>query len=160
MAKPPVVEPKEIERAVKVARATGSQGVRNAALVYMLFVSAMTPAEIARLTVDDYLRADGSVRKRHIVRAEISYNGYERPFRWSNLPLVGAIDEYLSWRVVNMVGLGTEGRYRGLDPHSALFQNGRTPVDLRPLHISRMAFAGNLRWSSRRCSRSCSSRPE
>ncbi len=127
MAKPPVVEPADIERAVKIARVTGSQGVRNAALVYMLFVSAMTPAEIARLTVDDYLRADGSLRKRHIVRAEISYNGYERPFLWSNQPLITAIDEYLGWRLENMVGLGTPGRYRGLDPHSALFQNGRTP---------------------------------
>ena len=127
MAKPPVVEPKDIDIAAKIARVEGSQGIRNAALIYVLFGTAMTPGEISKLTVDDYLRANGTVRKQHLVRAEISYNGYERPLRWSNPKVVAAIDDYLEWRIKNKVGLGTEGRYRSLDPHSALFQNGRTP---------------------------------
>lgn len=127
MAKPPVVEPREIDIAAKIARGEGSQGLRNAALLYVLFGTAMTPGEISRLTVDDYLRANGTVRKQHLVRAEISYNGYERKLRWSNEKVVGAMDEYMAWRLENKVGLGTEGRYRGLDPHSALFQNGRSP---------------------------------
>jgi len=131
MAKPPVVEPKDIDIAAQIARGEGSQGVRNAALLYVLFGTAMTPGEISKLTVDDYLRANGTIRKQHLVRAEISYNGYERPLRWSNAKVVAAMDDYVTWRLDNKVGLGTEGRFRGLDPHSALFQNGRSPGGFR-----------------------------
>jgi site-specific recombinase XerD len=126
MSKAPVVEDKDLEHAVKVARITGSQGVRNAALLYTLFGVALTPAEISKLTVHDYLQPDGTVKKRHLVRAEIAYNKQERPLYWANPKLVASIDEYLEWRVESQVGIGTPGGYRGLDPHSALFQNGRS----------------------------------
>lgn len=126
MSKAPVVEDNDLEHAVKVARITGSQGIRNAALLYTLFGVALTPAEICKLTVHDYLQADGTVRKRHLVRAEVAYNGHQRPLYWANPKLVAAIDAYLNWRVETQLGLGTPGMYRGLDPHSALFQNGRS----------------------------------
>lgn len=126
LAKPPVVEPKDIEHAVKVARVTGTHGIRNAALLYVLFGTGLTAGEIGRLTTHDYCDSKGSTRRKCIVRAEISYNGYERALFWSNKKIVDAIDAYLAWRVDNSVGLGTPGRYRDLDPHSALFHNGRS----------------------------------
>lgn len=126
MAKPPVVEPKEIDVAAKIARVSGANGLRNAALIYTLFASALTPAEIGRLVVHDYCATDGKTRRKCIVRQEISYNGYSRPLYWSNTKLTTAIDEYLEWRVKNTVGLGTPDRYRGLDPHSPLFTKGLT----------------------------------
>lgn len=75
----------------------------------------------------DYCNAEGKPRRKCIVRQEISYNGYDRKLYWANAKLVAAIDDYLAWRVENKVGMGTPGRYRGLDPHSPLFQNGRSP---------------------------------
>lgn len=126
MARPPVVELKDINHAVSVAKASGSQGVRNAALLYVLFATGLTPGEIGRLVVHDYCAADGKVRRKCIVRAEISYNGYARALYWANTKLTAAIDEYLAWRLENTVGLGTPDRYRGLSPMSPLFVNGRT----------------------------------
>lgn len=126
MAKPPVVSPSDIEHAVKVARVSGANGLRNAALLYTLFATALTPGEIGRLVIHDYCAADGKTRRKCLVRQEISYNGYSRALYWSNSKLVAAIDDYLAWRVENKVGLGTPDRYRGLDPHGPLFVNGRT----------------------------------
>lgn len=126
LAKPPVVEPKEIDVAAKIARASGANGLRNAALLYALFATALTPAEIGRLVVHDYCSTDGKTRRKCLVRQEISYNGYSRALYWANTKLTQAIDEYLAWRLTKMVGLGTPDRYRGLDPHSPLFINSKT----------------------------------
>lgn len=126
MAKPPVVEPKDLEHAVKVARVTGSQGMRNVALLYTLFGTGLTPSEIGALRVADVLTSQGEINRKSMVRAEISYNGYERTLYWSNDKLRHAMDEYLTWRSENRIGEGTAGRFRNLDPHSFLFINGRT----------------------------------
>ncbi|MCK9987768.1 MAG: integrase/recombinase XerD [Azoarcus sp.] len=126
MAKPAVVEPKHLEHAAKVARVTGSQGVRNVALLYTLFGAGLTPGEIAALRVADCVSTNGEVKKKSLVRAEIAYNGYERTVYWTNAKLTQALDDYLDWRVEHQVSLGTTGRFRGLDPHSFLFINGRS----------------------------------
>lgn len=126
MAKPAVVEPKDLDHAVKVARVTGSQGVRNAALLYTLFGTGMFPSEIQALRVADVLTSTGEIKRKSLVRAEISYNGYERTLYWSNQKLKQALEDYLNWRVEHKAGIGTPGRFRGLDPHSFLFINGRT----------------------------------
>lgn len=126
MPKPPVVEDRDLQHTVDVARGTGTYGIRNAALLYVLFGTMMTPAEISKLKTDDYLKADGTVRKKHLVRAEISYNEKSRPLYWVNPKLIASVDAYLSWRFQNGIGIGTEGRFRGLDPHSPLFHNARS----------------------------------
>lgn len=128
MPKPAVVEPRELEHACKVARVTGSQGVRNAALLYTLFGTGMFPSEIGALRIADVLSSQGEIKRKSLVRAEISYNGYERTLYWSNEKLRRALEDYLNWRVEHQVGAGTPGRFRGLDPHSFLFVNGRTGV--------------------------------
>lgn len=126
MAKPPVVEPRDLEHAVKVARVTGSQGVRNAALLYTLFGTGLTPSEIGALRVADVVSSQGEIKRKTLVRAEISYNGYERTLYWSNAKVRQALEDYLAWRCETRVGPGTPGRFRDLDPHSFFFINGRT----------------------------------
>ena len=126
MSKPAVVEPKDLEHACKVARVTGSQGVRNVALLYILFGTGMYPSEISALRVADVVTSKGDLKRKTLVRAEISYNGYERVLYWSNAKVKQALEDYLNWRVEHSAGLGTAGRFRGLDPHSFLFINGRT----------------------------------
>ncbi len=45
MPKPPLVEDKDLQHAVDVARVTGTYGVRNAALLHVLFGTMMMPAD-------------------------------------------------------------------------------------------------------------------
>jgi hypothetical protein len=126
MAKPPVVESRDLDHAVRVARVTGSQGVRNAALLYTLFGTGLMPSELAALRVADVVSSQGEIRRKSLVRGEIAYNGYERTLYWSNSKVRNAIEDYLAWRIEHQVGMGTPGRFRGLDPHSFLFINGRS----------------------------------
>lgn len=126
MAKPPVVEPRDLEHAIKIAKVTGSQGVRNVALLYTLFGTGLTPSEIGALRVADLVSTGGELKKKTLVRAEISYNGYERVIYWSNTKVRVAMENYLSWRSTNQIGAGTPGRFGDLDPHSFFFINGRT----------------------------------
>lgn len=126
MAKPPVVEPRDLEHAVKVSRVSGSQGVRNAALLYTLFGTGLTPSEIGALRVADVVTTHGEIKRKTLVRAEISYNGYERTLYWSNAKVRQALEDYLAWRRTNQIGAGTPGRFGDLDPHSFFFINVRT----------------------------------
>jgi integrase len=92
------------------------------ALLHVLFGTALTPREIALLRVDDYLTESGERRKEWRVRAEIAYNGHERPLYWVNAKLTKALDAYLDERL--QAGHGVSSRtaaYRGLDQESALF---------------------------------------
>lgn len=129
VAKAVIVEDREFEHAVKVARVTGRNQVRDVALLHVLFGTALTPTEIALLRVDDYLASDGSVRREWKVREEIAYNQRERPLFWVNKKVVTSLDAYLDHRL--KAGLGVAARkaaYRGLQPDSAIFltEDGRS----------------------------------
>lgn len=124
MAKPQIVEDKELELLIKVTRATsGPNDLRNVALIYTLFGTAMMPSEIAALRVDDYLvKGKGKPNEDTVVRPEISFNGRSRPLMWSNKKLTNAIDAYLADRVQKRLGIAPEKYgYLGLDPASPLF---------------------------------------
>lgn len=131
MAKPPVVEPKKLDHAIKIAKVTGEFGLRNASMLASLFGLALFPREIGDLRVADVVDTKGAVRRKVLIRAEVAYNGYERTVFTSNQKVRAPLEEYLDWRVVNGVGLGTPGRFRGLDPHSHLYINGRTGEGFR-----------------------------
>ena len=105
---------------------TERYGVRNAALLHFLLGTMMKTSEICHLKTDDYLKVDGTVRRKHLVRAESAYNERPRPLYWVNQKVLSSVDAYLYWRVQHGIGVGTEGRFRGLDPHSPLFHNGRS----------------------------------
>ena len=105
---------------------TGSQGIRNAAILLSIFGTGLTPSELAALRVADAVRENGELASKTILPAHVAYNGYERTIFWANPKLRSGMDDYLNWRVDNGVGVGSPGRFRGLDPYSALFINGRT----------------------------------
>lgn len=135
MAKPPIVEDSQLEWAVKVAaKRSGAPGRRNVAMLLTLFGTAMMPGEIGGLLVSDYMAADGKPlgggpspkgkRKGYYdgkVRAEIAFNGRERPLFWTNRKLVAAVDDYLAERVAQGRRVWPSTGYRGLDPMSPLF---------------------------------------
>lgn len=144
MAKAPVVEESEFRHAVKVATITGQAKLRDVALLWVAYGTGLMPIELAKLTVADYLGADGAVREESEVRAEIAFNDQARPLYWSNKSVCGAIDSYLSER--SRLGYGTTGKaeYRNLDPLSPLF----LAVDGKPFSFTRRkTAAGTISFS-------------
>lgn len=133
MAKAPVVEESEFRHAVKVTGVTGQAKERDVALLWVAYGTGMMPIELAKLTVADYLAANGSVREESKVPAEIAFNNLARPLYWSNKGVVAALDAYLAARMRLGYGLGEPGHYRGLDPASPLF----LAVDGKPFTFTR-----------------------
>lgn len=121
MAKAPVVEESEFRHALKVASITGQSRLRDVALLWVAYGTGMMPLELAKLSIRDYLKPDGSVHTDSNLRAEIAFNGLERPLYWSNRSVVSALDAYLVERLRYGYGSGDPASYRGLDPVSPLF---------------------------------------
>lgn len=123
MAKPQIVEDKELDHLIKVTRATTEpHALRNVALIYTIFGTGMMPSEAASLKVENYMNSQGVPLNDTEISADIAFNGRARPLMWTNKKLVAAIDAYLAKRIEQ--GLGVElnsSSYRGLDPGSPLF---------------------------------------
>ena len=104
MAKPPVIEDKQIEHLIKATIAYSRVPVRDTALLLVLYGTALSVTELATITVGDYLAEGGSVRVTSSVRPSVAHNGEARPLYWSNKRIVAAIDAYLAWRVLHRQG--------------------------------------------------------
>lgn len=122
MAKPPVIEDKQVEHLIKATAAYSRVPERDTALLLTLYGTALSVTELATITVADYLDAKGAVRVTSAVRVDVAHNGEERPLFWSNKRVVSALDIYLAWRLERKQGVTVKkGAYRGLDPDSSLF---------------------------------------
>lgn len=133
MAKAPVVEESQFRHAIKVASITGQAKLRDVALLWVLYGTGLPPIELAKLTVADYLAADGAVREDSEVRSDIAFNGNSRPLYWSNKSVTAALDAYLAERVKLGYGAGASEQYRGLNPDWPLF----LAVDGQPFTFTR-----------------------
>lgn len=128
MAKPPVIEDKQIEHLIKATASYSRTPDRDTALLLVLYGTALNVTELATVSVADYLTANGDVKVSSAVRADVAHNGDERPLFWSNKRIVTALDKYLDWRLQAKQGVTVKkGAYRGLDPDSPLFltEDGR-----------------------------------
>lgn len=126
MAKPVVVEDHELDHAIKVARVTGENGLRNAALLLVCFGTGLSVSEICRLKVSDYLNADGAGKEDVELSATTTFNFKPATIYWTNKRLISSLDAYLEYRLKHKQGVNAvQKSYRGLDPTSALFLNGR-----------------------------------
>ena len=122
MAKPPVIEDKQLEHLLKATAAYSRTPERDTAMLLTLYGTALAVTELATIPVSAYLQPDGAVRVTSAVTADVSQNGLARPLYWSNRRVVAALDAYLAWRLENMHGVTVKkGAYRGLDPDSRLF---------------------------------------
>ncbi|OYY33398.1 MULTISPECIES: site-specific integrase [unclassified Polaromonas] len=122
MAKPPVIEDKQVEHLIKATAAYSRVPERDTALLLTLYGTALNVTELATITVADYLDAKGSVKITSAVRVDVAHNGEARPLYWSNKRIVAAMDKYLAWRLERKQGATIKkGAYRGLDPDSPLF---------------------------------------
>jgi integrase/recombinase XerD len=122
MAKPPVIEERQIEHLIKATAAYSRVPLRDIALLLTLYGTAMAVTELATVTVGDYLMPNGTVRVTSAVRPDVSHNGAQRALYWSNKRVVHAVDAYLAWRFMKRHGSTIKREaFRGLDPDSSLF---------------------------------------
>lgn len=122
MAKPPVIEDREISHLLKATASYSRMAVRDNALLLTLYGTALGPTELATMTIDSYLDAQGAVKVTSAVRCDVAHNGLERPFFWSNKKVVAAVDAYLAWRLAHKHGITTKrGAFRGLNPAGPIF---------------------------------------
>lgn len=130
-----------IDLALARLRARSPSAHRDIALLCVALSTGAWPLEVARLEVRDYLQADGCIRERSEMRAEVAVNGRARPLFFSTLRTQGALDAYLAQRLppaspcpaarsspaLSRQGTqpnsqpDTQPAYRGLDPGSRLF---------------------------------------
>jgi integrase len=135
------LNPEAIAAGASRVRARSDNASRDVALMYVLFCTGAKPIEIARLEVRDYLARHGAVREASDLRGEAAANGRSRPMYFSSARTRAAVDAYLAERERRKQGIGVDGEYRGLDPHSALFltESGRPfPVTRRGPHDGRL----------------------
>lgn len=116
-----VVSSEEITQAALRIKARSARPWHDQSLFYMLFATGARPLEIARLEVRDYLSADGSVRRKSELRAEVAITGKPRPLYFTSSRLDDALAAYLRERIEQGLGIAESGDYRGLDPRSCLF---------------------------------------
>ncbi|MCX4151739.1 MULTISPECIES: site-specific integrase [Paraburkholderia] len=125
MAKSPVIEQHQLRHAVKVASVTGQNAKRDVALLLVFYGTGLTPNEVAKLQVSDYLMPDGRCVVEASLRPEIAFNGKRRPLLWASQKICAAIDDYLQCRLDARHAVTTSlVAFRGLDPNSPLFLTG------------------------------------
>lgn len=116
MALPQLIEKPQRDWLFKVTKLNSKQPERDQCLLAFFFGSACTTLEINRIQLKDVLNKSGKFNKSFTVR------GAEREFYLSSERLREYLNQYLTYRVKNRIGLGNHpDQYRSLDPDSALF---------------------------------------
>lgn len=116
-----ILSDEEISKGAQRIRGRSNRPWHDLALFYVLFATGARPLEIARMTVGDYLDAEGCVRRESEVRSEVAITGKVRPLHFRSTRLDSALALYLQERVTQSLGVLAGSAYRGLDPDSRLF---------------------------------------
>jgi integrase len=116
-----VLTPDEVELGGRRVRSRSARPLHDLALYYLPFATGLRPLEVARLTVGDYLLAEGNVRRESRVRADVAINGKDRPLFFNHRRLDEALGAYLGERIRAGHGLGAAEHWRGLDPLGPVF---------------------------------------
>ncbi|MGI2024489.1 tyrosine-type recombinase/integrase [Shewanella glacialipiscicola] len=113
---PQLIEKPQCDWLFKVTKQNSKQPERDQCLLAFFFGSACSTLEINRIQLKDVLSKSGKLTKLYTVR------GAEREFYLSSERLREYLNQYLTYRVKNRIGLGNNpDQYRSLDPDTALF---------------------------------------
>ncbi len=128
-----VLTDSELDWAIKVTqKECGVNAPRNVAMLLVTFGTALAPGELGQLLVSDCIGPDGEFlsgdkpakgkrKTSSVVRAEIAFNGKERPLYWNNRRIQGGMTQYFADRLKRGLGVWKNSTYLGLDPLSCLF---------------------------------------
>ncbi len=116
-------------------------GVRDRALVLLLFASGARPAEIAKLSVGDYLNADGRVRTCSLIPAAAASNGCPRPLFFTSMRLISALEAHLEQRRRSGQACAAQA-FRGFDSRAPLIAlGGQSRPETAASEVLRTAFS-------------------
>lgn len=132
MAKPPVIEDKQVEHLIKATAAYSRVPLRDTALLLTLYGTALSVTELATIAVGDYLDANGSVRVTSAVRVDVAHSGEERPLFWSNRRVQRLVADELSNASFNAIQAAQDlyrALYAGSLPAGDRFKFGQHVVE-------------------------------
>jgi site-specific recombinase XerD len=138
MTKALVLEKHQFAHMAKVAAVTGQSPQRDVALLAVAYGIGLQSSEVARLAISDFLLPNGVINRETVLRAEIAFNGKERPLYWTARYVTQALDDYLAARLAQGHGVTTRPQeYRGLDGRGPLFlTSAGTPLLFTKRHTS------------------------
>lgn len=93
----------------------------NSALILAAAIWGVKAGELSLIEVADVLSNKGGIKKKWMLRADVTFNGHARELYTEHERLVEFLDTYLNWRVEHGQCVTNIGEYRGLDPESKLF---------------------------------------
>ena len=116
---PKILETQDLRKLID--RNTEQNAELNAALIAAAALWGLKASELSLVEVGDILTAKGELKRKWILRKEVSFNRYVRELYTEHESLVNYLNRYLEFRVNNRFGTTNIGEYRGLDPASRLF---------------------------------------
>jgi len=116
-----LIELKDLKQLVE--RNATHNGKLNAALIVSAAIWGVKAGELSLIEVSDVLTAKGELKKKWLLRAEISFNGHKRNLYTEHESLVGYLSAYIGDRYDKQQGITNSGEYCGLDADSKLFLN-------------------------------------
>jgi len=115
-----VLTPDQFKRLLREASFTRN-GLRDLAIIWMSFGSALRVTEIANLLVKDLIEKDGSLKEEFRLPAAYTKNGESRMAYMLEPEHQDALKAYLDWRVEKRRRFTGNNEFRGLQPNSPLF---------------------------------------
>ncbi len=115
-----VLQPADFKRLLREA-GFGRNGLRNKAIVWMSFGSALRVTEIANLKVQDLVNKDGSLKDSYRLPAAYTKNSESRLAYMLEPDHQKALSDYLDWRIEKGRRISGKKEFKGLMPSSPLF---------------------------------------
>ena len=97
----------------------------NAALIASAAIWGLKSSEMSLIEIGDILTAKNKLKRKWILRKEVSHNGFAREIYTEHESLVKYLNNYLNWRVIQQHHVTNIGEFKSLDPVSKLFLTGR-----------------------------------
>jgi integrase len=111
MARPEYIEKRKRDLMFKNTLADPVNGIRDHALVRLLFGSFIRPVEMIRLKTSFFANEKGIVLPNEtlVIPPELSFNGKERPMPILNQILIDSLQKWINFRVENGWGATSSG---------------------------------------------------
>jgi site-specific recombinase XerD len=124
MPRPEYIEEKKRKRLFENTLADPQNGIRDHALLRMMFGSFIRSIELIRLKTGLLVTEAGVVQPNEdlVIPPEISFNGRERPMPLSNPVLIDSIQRWINYRVEKKWGVTSSGF---IDLDTPLFMSKR-----------------------------------
>lgn len=116
MARPEYHPEEDRERLFRNTLKDPKDGVRDHAILRLIYGLPVRPMELIRLKTIDLANDEARVlpRRDRVMRGEVAFNGRERPMPILDSVLIGALEQWLQFRITNGWGITSTG-YLDLD---------------------------------------------